>query len=155
MVCPITLESAHTCTGLLKLKRLCFEASRLFTRHKERASMQIRVEPSQSLCTGYMHFGMYSALSLMHGLLPFVNTCTCILIIACILCNAYTVRSIPGKRPLPGKSPCTSFQGVNVADTIQMYENHIPGKRPCRPKLRCMFKRLWALTRDTTVVVRP
>ena len=61
--------------------------------------------------------------------------------------------NIPGKRPLPGKRPCTAFQGVNVPAYIQTYGNYVPGKRPCRPKLRCMFKRPWALARDTTVCV--
>ena len=51
-------------------------------------------------------------------------------------------RSVPGKRPLPGKHPCTSFQGVNVAASIQTYGNYVPGKRP------------WALTRDTTVFAK-
>ena len=51
-----------------------------------------------------------------------------------------------------GKRPCTPFQGVNVAVSIQTYGILIPGKRPCRPKLRVMFKRPWALTRDTTVI---
>ena len=50
---------------------------------------------------------------------------------------------------IPGKRPCTAFQGVNVADTIQMYGKYIPGKHPCGPKSRCMFKRPWALARDT------
>ena len=62
-------------------------------------------------------------------------------------------RSVPGKRPLLGKRPCTSFQGVNVAATIQTYGNYVPGKCPCGPKSRCMFKRPWALTQDTTVSV--
>ena len=39
-------------------------------------------------------------------------------------------RSVPGKRPLPGKHPCSSFQGVNVTASIQTYGNYIPGKRP-------------------------
>ena len=35
-----------------------------------------------------------------------------------------------------------------------MYGNYyVPGKRPCGPKLQCMFKRPWVLTRDTTVHV--
>ena len=51
--------------------------------------------------------------------------------------------SVLGKRPLPGKHPCTctSFQGVNVAASIQTHGNYVPGKRPCGPKSRCMFKR--------------
>ena len=40
-------------------------------------------------------------------------------------------HSVPGKCPLPGKCPCTSFQGVNVAASIQ---NYVLGKRPCGPK---------------------
>ena len=59
--------------------------------------------------------------------------------------------SVPGKRPLPGKRPCTAFQGATVAASIQVYGILIPGKRPCRPKSRVMLKRPWALTRDTTV----
>ena len=61
-------------------------------------------------------------------------------------------RSVPGKRPLPNKRPCTAFQGVNVAASIQTYGKYVPGKCPCGPKSRCMFKRPWALTQDTTVV---
>ena len=62
-----------------------------------------------------------------------------------------TYHSVLGKHPLPGKHPCTPFQGVNVAASIQMYGILIPGKRPCRPKSRVTFKCLWTLTRDTTV----
>jgi hypothetical protein len=62
-------------------------------------------------------------------------------------------RNVPGKRPFPGKRPCTAFQGVTVAASIQTYGILIPGKRPCRPKLRIMFKRPWVLTRDTTVYI--
>ena len=29
-------------------------------------------------------------------------------------------HSIPGKHPLPGKRPCSAFQGVNVTASIQM-----------------------------------
>ena len=62
--------------------------------------------------------------------------------------------SVLGKRPLPDNHPCTKFQGVNVAASILMYGNYIPGKLPCGPKSRvtCMLKRPWVLTRDTTVV---
>ena len=66
-------------------------------------------------------------------------------------CEPCVYRSVPGKCPLPGKRPCTSFQGVNVAASIQTYGNYVPGKHPCGPKSRCMFKRPWALTRDTAV----
>ena len=62
-------------------------------------------------------------------------------------------RSVPGKRPLPGKRPCAEFQGVTVAASIQTYGIYIPGKRPCGPKSRVMFKCPWALTRDTTVYI--
>ena len=58
--------------------------------------------------------------------------------------------SVPGKHPLPGKCPCTAFQGVNVAVSIQMCGSYIPSKHPCGPKSRVMFKHPWALTRDTT-----
>ena len=60
-------------------------------------------------------------------------------------------RSILGKRPLQGKHPCISFQEVYVAASLQTYESCIPGKHPCGPKSLGMFKRPWALTRDTTV----
>ena len=50
------------------------------------------------------------------------------------------------------KRPCTSFQGATVSASTQTYGILIPGKRPCGPKLRVMFKRPWALTRDTTVI---
>ena len=60
-------------------------------------------------------------------------------------------HSVPGKRPLPGKRPCTPFQGVNVVASIQTYGILIPGKRLCGPKSLVMFKRPWALTQDTTV----
>ena len=49
---------------------------------------------------------------------------------------------------LSSERPCSAFQGVNITASIQMY---IPSKRPCGPKSRVMFKRPWALTRDTTV----
>ena len=65
--------------------------------------------------------------------------------------NNYYYRSVPGKRPLPGKHPCTEFQGVTVAASIQTYGIYIPGKRPCGLKSQVMFKRPWALTWDTTV----
>ena len=62
----------------------------------------------------------------------------------------YRSVRVPGKRPLPGKRPFTAFQGINVAASIQMYGIYIPGKHPCEPKLRVMFKHPWVLTRDTT-----
>ena len=58
-------------------------------------------------------------------------------------------RSVPGKRPLPGKHPCTEFQGVTVA--YMQLEIYILGKRPCGPKSRVMFKHPWALTQDAMV----
>ena len=39
-----------------------------------------------------------------------------------------TYRSVPSKRPLPGKHLFTLFQGVNVAASIQTYGNYVPGK---------------------------
>ena len=36
-------------------------------------------------------------------------------------------------RSVPGKRPCTSFKGVNVAASIQTYGNYVPGKRPHGP----------------------
>ena len=42
---------------------------------------------------------------------------------------------------VPGKHPCTIFQRVNVAASIQMCNM---GKRPCGPKLCVMFKPPWA-----------
>ena len=73
----------------------------------------------------------------------------------CCTCMPYhiTYRNVPGKRPLPGKRPCAEFQGVTVAASIQTYGIYIPGKRPCGPKSRVMFKRPWALTRDTAVYI--
>ena len=35
---------------------------------------------------------------------------------------------------VPGKRPCTTFQGAIVAASIQMYGILIPGKRPCKPE---------------------
>ena len=64
-------------------------------------------------------------------------------------------RSVPGKRPPPGKRPCTIFQEATVAPSIQKYGILIPGKHPCRPKLQVMFKCPWALTRDTMVYYSP
>ena len=61
-------------------------------------------------------------------------------------------RSVPGKRPLPGKHPYTEFQGVTVAASMQTYGVYIPGKRPCGPKSRVILKCPWALTQDTTVI---
>ena len=60
----------------------------------------------------------------------------------------YYYHSVPGKRPLPGKPPCTAFQGATVAASIQTYgilsthasQNH-----------EFMFKRPWALTQNTAV----
>ena len=60
-------------------------------------------------------------------------------------------RSIPDKRPLPRKRPCTEFHGVNVAASIQMYANYILGKCLYGPNSRVMLKHPWMLTRDTTV----
>ena len=61
----------------------------------------------------------------------------------------YMYHNVPGKRPLPGKCPCTTFQGATVAHSIETYGILIPGKRPCGPKSRVKFKRPWALTQDT------
>ena len=66
-------------------------------------------------------------------------------------CMERYYRSVPGKHPLPGKCPCTKFQGVTVAASIQTYGIYIPGKRPCGPKSRVMFKHPWVLTWDATV----
>ena len=62
-------------------------------------------------------------------------------------------HSVPGKHPLPGKRLCTEFQGVTAAASIQTYGIYIPGKRPCGPKSRVVFKRPWALTQDATVLI--
>ena len=48
--------------------------------------------------------------------------------------------SVPGKHPLPGERPCSSFQGVNATASIQTYRSYIPGKCPCGPKSRVMIK---------------
>ena len=55
----------------------------------------------------------------------------------------------PGKRPLPGKCPCTEFQWVSVAASIQMYGSYILGKYQCGPKSQVMLR--WAVTRDTMI----
>ena len=47
--------------------------------------------------------------------------------------------SVPGKRPLPGKGPCTAFQGATMAASIQTYGILIPGKRPCGPKSQVTY----------------
>ena len=65
----------------------------------------------------------------------------------------YIYRSVLGKRPLLGKHACTEFQGVTIAASIQTYGIYIPGKCPCGPKSRVMFKRPWVLTLDTTVYI--
>ena len=57
--------------------------------------------------------------------------------------------SIPGKRPLLGKRPCTEFQGVNVAASIQMYGNYILGKCPCGLPYEITFH-----TRSFSIMVR-
>ena len=59
-----------------------------------------------------------------------------------------TCCSIPGKRPLPGKCPCTTFQGATVAASIQTYKILIPGK-PGQNRELCLSAH--GLTRDTTV----
>ena len=46
-------------------------------------------------------------------------------------------------RSVPGKRPCTTFQGATVAASIQMYGILILGKRSCGPKSRVMFKRTY------------
>ena len=57
-------------------------------------------------------------------------------------------------RSVPGKRPCTAFQGVNVHVAAPIQKAcAIPGKRPCGPKLRVILKCPWMLTRDTTVLV--
>ena len=60
--------------------------------------------------------------------------------------------NVPSMCPLPGKCPCTAFQGVTVVASIQMYGIYILGKHPCGPKQWVTFKHPWALTRDTTVL---
>ena len=60
-----------------------------------------------------------------------------------IIVILYIYRSVPGKRPLPGKRPCTSFQGVYVSAFIQTYGSYIPSKRPCGPKSRVMFNHIY------------
>ena len=56
--------------------------------------------------------------------------------------NPLNYHSVPGKRP------CTTFQGATVAASIQtyMYVILIPGKRPCGPKS-------WVI-RDTTAIAQ-
>ena len=48
----------------------------------------------------------------------------------------FIYHSVLGKRPLPGKYPCTTFHGATVAASIQTYGILIPGKCPCGPKSR-------------------
>ena len=45
----------------------------------------------------------------------------------CQRTKRYCYCSVPGKCPLPGKHPCTcsSFQGVNVAASMQTYGSYI------------------------------
>ena len=52
----------------------------------------------------------------------------------------YIYHSVPGKRP------CTAFQGATVAASIQTYGILIPDKRPCGPKSQVTFNRSWVLT---------
>ena len=42
-----------------------------------------------------------------------------------------------------------TFQGATIAASIQTYGILNQGKQPCGPKSQVMFKRPWALTRDT------
>ena len=62
-------------------------------------------------------------------------------------------RSVPDKHPLLGKRPCTAFQGVYVAASIQTYGDYIPGKHPwcqncelclsthgCLPRILCIIR---------------
>ena len=65
---------------------------------------------------------------------------------SCFVCEDVCYHSILGKCPLPDKHSFTSFQGVNVAASIQTYGSYIPDKRS---KSRSMFKRPWALTIGT------
>ena len=62
-------------------------------------------------------------------------------------------HSVLGKRPILGKRPCTAFQGVTIATSIQTYGILIPSRHPYEPKSRVMFKRPWALTQDTMVLL--
>ena len=48
----------------------------------------------------------------------------------------YYYHSVPGKRLLPGRHPCTAFQGATVAASIQTYGILILDKHPCIPKSR-------------------
>ena len=66
--------------------------------------------------------------------------------------NIYSIyRSVLGKCSLLGKYPYTTFQGVTIAVSIQMYGILIMSECPCGPKSRVIFKHPWAITRDTTV----
>ena len=42
-------------------------------------------------------------------------------------------HNVLGKCPLPGKHPCTKFQGVKIAGFIQIYGYYIPDKCPYGP----------------------
>ena len=121
---------------------------------------------NQTNCLKYIKLRFLSALrdTIWKLLAPVSWSVICSTVSACVwvwvyymyvyrdkACFESTRCSVPGKHPLPGKRPCTEFQGVTVAASIQTYGIYILGKHPHRSKLRVMFKRPWALTRDTTV----
>ena len=58
-------------------------------------------------------------------------------------------------RSVHGEHPCTTFQGVTAAASLQTYGTLMLGKHTCSPKSRIEFKRPWALTQDTTVISSP
>ena len=64
-------------------------------------------------------------------------------------CEGSNSHGSYGYCSVPGKHPCTAFQGTTVAASVQIL---IQGKRSCGPKSRVMFKCPWALIRDTTVI---
>ena len=67
------------------------------------------------------------------------------------VCNIIiTIVSRASAHPWVSAHACISFQGVNIAASIQTY---IPGKCPYGPKSQGMFKCPWMLTWDVTVMM--
>ena len=62
-----------------------------------------------------------------------------------------TNRRVLGKRPLPDKHPCTTFQGINVAVPIQMYATCILGKHHEGWNHELCLSMHGHFTQDTTV----
>ena len=54
-----------------------------------------------------------------HYILPQIISLPCSDVHYSVFTVTYIYRSVPGNHPLPGKRPCTKFQGVTVAAFIQ------------------------------------